>query len=175
MLPEDYRPYIDKYFLRAKEILIKDDLNPYVKAQVFIRKAEVGMNRVYGLKEAVELIDKYSNLFKNDGNIYTLNDGDRYESKETLMVIEGYIHDINDFEIDDDQKIYIDRFDKLPYHQQVFIKESYDKSYRQLEEKWVHINYAYIYRETNKGIKLILKDDIELYKNKRVKYQKPKN
>ncbi|KKL69497.1 hypothetical protein LCGC14_2114280, partial [marine sediment metagenome] len=61
-LPKDHKPYIDKYFLRAKEILQKDGLNPVVKAQVFIRK---GTCRVYGINEAIAILNKYNPNPKN--------------------------------------------------------------------------------------------------------------
>ena len=80
--------------------------------------------------------------------------------------------EINEFEVDDNGRAYLDRYEELPYHQQVFIKEGYDLSFRQLEDKWKHINYAYIYRETKKGLKTILKDDIHLHQNKRMKHHK---
>ena len=56
-LPRDYRPYIDKYFLRAKEILKQDCLNPIVKYQVFIRKGDC---KVYGINETKAILTKYS-------------------------------------------------------------------------------------------------------------------
>ena len=37
-LPEDYKPYTDKYFLYANQILKAEGLNPFVRAQIFIRK-----------------------------------------------------------------------------------------------------------------------------------------
>ena len=56
-LPKDYKPYIDKYFLRAKTILKKENLNPIVKIQVFIRK---GNCKVYGINEAIAILTKYA-------------------------------------------------------------------------------------------------------------------
>ena len=53
MLPEDHRPYIDKYFLHAKEILQKDNLDPIVKYQIFIRETPCA---VYGIDESIALI-----------------------------------------------------------------------------------------------------------------------
>ncbi len=92
-LPQDYRPYIDKYFLRAKEILKKENLNPIVKAQVFIRKGDC---KVYGIDEAIAVLKKYSN--SKNMKIYALKEGDYFKSGETLMTIEAPIQDIIDLE-----------------------------------------------------------------------------
>ena len=92
-LPKDHRPYIDKYFLRAKEILQKDGLNPVVKAQVFIRKGDC---KVYGINEAVAIIKKYSN--SKNLKISALAEGDEFKSGECLMTIEAPIQDIIDLE-----------------------------------------------------------------------------
>ena len=93
-LPSDYRPYIDKYFLRAKEILQKENLNPMVKVQVFIRKGEV---RAYGIDEAIAILLKYSDIEKT-GHIYSLEEGDNFKPGETLMIIEAPIKSIIDLE-----------------------------------------------------------------------------
>lgn len=93
-LPIDYRPYIDKYFLRAKEILQKENLNPMVKAQVFIR---LGGCFVKGINEAIEILCKYSDIEKT-GQIYSLFEGDYFEPGETLMIIEAPIQTIIDLE-----------------------------------------------------------------------------
>ena len=58
--------FTDKYFLRTKEVLRKDGLNPYVRAQVFIRN---GPGIIAGLDEAVKLIRNNSPLEKNGGKI----------------------------------------------------------------------------------------------------------
>lgn len=89
-LPADYRPYIDKYFLRAKTVLKTEGLNPIVKAQVFIRKGGV---KVYGLDEAIAILTKYSDIEKT-GKIYALKEGDYFESCETFMTIEAPIQSI---------------------------------------------------------------------------------
>jgi nicotinate phosphoribosyltransferase len=65
-------------------------LNPYVRAQVFIRK---GPGVVMAMDEALKFIDQNSDLVKNGGKVYALNDGDEYSSKETQMIIEGNIQD----------------------------------------------------------------------------------
>ena len=90
-LPKDHRPYIDKYFLRAKEILQKENLNPTVVAQVFIRK---GNCKVYGIDEAIAILTKYGKNLE----IYSLNEGDYFENGECLMRIKAPIQDIIDLE-----------------------------------------------------------------------------
>ncbi len=92
--PNNYKPFIDKYFLRAKEVLEKETLNPRVLAQVFIRK---GNCKVYGLEEAIACICNYSDIQKK-GHIYSLKDGDYFDSCETLMLIEAPIQTIIDLE-----------------------------------------------------------------------------
>ena len=93
-LPKDHKPYIDKYFLRAKEILVKDELNPMVKVQVFIRR---GYCKLYGIDEAIAIIMNYApnnKLVK----INALQEGDHFEPSETLMTIEAPIQEIIDLE-----------------------------------------------------------------------------
>lgn len=94
-LPDSHEKYTDKYFLRTGEILRAENLNPWVRAQVFIRK---GPGRVYGVDEALEILDKYSNLRENGGNVWALNEGDYYNEKDTLMVIEARVQDIVELE-----------------------------------------------------------------------------
>ncbi|WP_338099520.1 hypothetical protein [Methanolapillus africanus] len=83
--------YTDKYFLRAYEILKKDGLNPFVRAQVFVRK---GPGIISGMDEAISFILNNSDLIKNGGRIYTLSDGETYSPLETILMIEGRILDI---------------------------------------------------------------------------------
>lgn len=90
-LPERFEPYSDKYFLRTHEILEKEGLNPWVRAQVFIRK---GPGEVAGIEESLAIIDRYTDLKKNGGKVYALPEGATYGPKETVMVVEGRIQDI---------------------------------------------------------------------------------
>lgn len=90
-LPESYEQYSDKYFLRTHEILSKEGLNPWVRAQVFVRK---GPGEVGGIEETLAIIDKYTDLKKHGGKVYALPEGSTYQSKETLLVIEGPVQDI---------------------------------------------------------------------------------
>ena len=90
-MKNNFEKYTDKYFLRSQKILQKEGINPWVRAQVFVRK---GPGIMKGINEAVNLIKKYSDLEKNGGAIYALEDGQTYQPLETLMVIEGKINDI---------------------------------------------------------------------------------
>jgi len=92
-LPADHRPYIDKYFLRAKEVLVKDNLNPTVKAQVFIRN---GNCRVYGIDETIAILSKYADTTKL--KVCALKEGDSIQKCETVLTIEAPIQEIMDLE-----------------------------------------------------------------------------
>lgn len=94
-LPENYEKYVDKYFLRSKEVLQKDGLNPWVKMQVFIRD---GPGKVKGIDEAVAILEKYSKLKEHGGKVYALKEGSEYQPCETVMLIEGYLQDFIDLE-----------------------------------------------------------------------------
>jgi nicotinate phosphoribosyltransferase len=94
-LPEFSAPYTDKYFLRSKEILERDNLNPWVLAQVMIRK---GPGQVGGVDEAIAIFKKYSAIREHGGSIYALSDGDQYSGGETLLHIYAPIQDIIDLE-----------------------------------------------------------------------------
>jgi nicotinate phosphoribosyltransferase len=94
-LPLNHKPYQDKYFLRAKEILQAEGINPWVRAQVMIRK---GPGNAYGIDEALAILDKYSNLVEHGGRVYALKEGAKYEPKDTVMLIEAPIQDIIDLE-----------------------------------------------------------------------------
>ena len=87
----DFEKYTDKYFLRAYEILQKDNLNPFVRAQVFVRK---GPGIISGMAEAISFIRTHSDLEKNGGRIYALFDGEPYEPLETILMFEAPILDI---------------------------------------------------------------------------------
>jgi nicotinate phosphoribosyltransferase len=94
-LPKEPRPYADKYFLRTGEVLRAEGINPWVKAQVMIRK---GPGQVYGVDEALDILEKYSSLVQNGGRVYSLEEGANYAPRETLMLIEAPIQDIVELE-----------------------------------------------------------------------------
>ncbi len=90
----DYNAFTDKYFLRSKQILEAEGLNPFVRAQVFIRK---GPGQAYGINEAVDMLAQRP-IAEHGGAVYALPEGARYDQKDTLMVIEAPIQDIIDLE-----------------------------------------------------------------------------
>jgi nicotinate phosphoribosyltransferase len=94
-LPKKPQPYADKYFLRTGEVLRAEGINPWVRAQVMIRK---GPGQVYGIDEALAVLEKYSPLVQNGGRIYSLEEGADYAPRETLMLIEAPIQDIVELE-----------------------------------------------------------------------------
>ncbi|MEM0360616.1 MAG: nicotinate phosphoribosyltransferase [Candidatus Diapherotrites archaeon] len=87
-LPEDFKPYSDKYFLRSKELLEREGLNPCVKYQVFFQK---GPGIVCGIDEAIAIIRKYAGP---EIKIRALYDGEPYSAKETVMEIEGKVQEL---------------------------------------------------------------------------------
>ena len=94
-LPKDHKPHTDKYFLRSKEILEKEDINPYVRYQTFVRK---GPGKIGGIDKSIAAIMKYAPQLKNNGKIYAIDNNTQYQPKETLMVIEGHVQDLIDIE-----------------------------------------------------------------------------
>jgi nicotinate phosphoribosyltransferase len=94
-LPESHRPFTDKYFLRTGQILRAEGINPWVRAQVMIRK---GPGKVYGIDEALAILEKYSPLNEHGGRVYALREGAEYKSRETVMLIEAPIQDFVELE-----------------------------------------------------------------------------
>jgi nicotinate phosphoribosyltransferase len=90
-LPERFEPFSDKYFLRTHEILKAEGVNPWVRAQVFIRK---GPGEVAGIEESIAMLERFTELKAHGGKVYALPERSQYRSKETLMVIEGPMQDI---------------------------------------------------------------------------------
>ncbi len=90
-LPERFEPFSDKYFLRTHEILKAEGLNPWVRAQVFIRK---GPGEVAGIEESLAMLDRFTDLKAHGGKVFALPERSPYQGKETLMVIEGPMQDI---------------------------------------------------------------------------------
>lgn len=67
-------------------------------------------------------------------------------------------------EVNDYEKEILDRFNKLPWHEQELIQESYTKSNRQIQQEY-GINYMVAYKATKKGIKTILGNDYDTMHN----------
>ena len=91
-LVEKYREYTDKYFLRSKQILRAEGINPVVRYQMFARQ---NIPELFGVDEAVHFI---RDVVGNKARIYTLRDGQEYTAKEPIMKIEGRVQDLIDLE-----------------------------------------------------------------------------
>jgi len=81
-LKEGY--FTDKYFWRAKEILLKEKKHPQVIMQVFTKKDGIfcgGPEAAFVIKNAIE---KSGNI-----KVKSLKDGDPFSPWETVMTIEG--------------------------------------------------------------------------------------
>ena len=63
-LPEHPEDYTDIYFLRTREILRAKGWNPWIKAQVFVRR---GPGRVAGIYDLLAVLGKYTPFFENGG------------------------------------------------------------------------------------------------------------
>jgi len=86
--------YSDTYFNRARTILERDDHHPTVRMQVFARNPAV----LCGIDEALAILQLCSGNSRPDGawedgwpalDVRALHDGDRIESYETVMTIDG--------------------------------------------------------------------------------------
>jgi nicotinate phosphoribosyltransferase len=76
--------YTDKYFVRAREVLLSDNHRPRVLMQVFTKtRAYLG-----GIDEAIAILKLCSHAW-NDLTVHALYDGDEVEPWETVMTIEG--------------------------------------------------------------------------------------
>jgi len=84
MVKIDVEKIADKYFVRARDILVADRLNPWVNMQVFVRK---GPGKAAGTEEALDLVVDNSNIEKAGGRIYAKKEGSSYEPRETQMNI----------------------------------------------------------------------------------------
>ncbi len=73
------------------------------------------------------------------------------------------------FEPTDYELSIIQSCEKLPYLQNGLLKESYDLSIREIATKYKYINYGLVARELDKARRTVLGNDIDLYKNKRLK------
>lgn len=76
--------YSDKYFVRAREVLIADGHHPHVLMQVF-GKADAYLG---GVDEAIAILKLCSSSW-DDLTVHALYDGEEVKPWETLMTIEG--------------------------------------------------------------------------------------
>lgn len=76
--------YSDKYFVRARELLLKDRYRPCVTMQVF------GKSHAFlgGIDEAIAIL-KLCSLTWDELQVWALYDGDKIEPWETVLLIEG--------------------------------------------------------------------------------------
>ena len=143
-------------FIICKDKMLADDLVSDMYLKLFECKKEI--NDFYVIRTIRNLFLDYIKSKKNISidNFYNLAENN------------------NTFEADDYELSIIQDCEKLPYLQNGLLKESYDLSVRQISEKYQHINYGLIHRELDKARKTILGNDIDLYKNKRLKNGKTK-
>lgn len=76
--------YSDKYFVRAREILKRDNHHPRVLMQVFARKPGI----ICGMGEAIAVLRLCAER-PEELEIRALFDGDSFKGMETVMTIEG--------------------------------------------------------------------------------------
>jgi nicotinate phosphoribosyltransferase len=76
--------YSDKYFQRAREILVADDHHPHVVMQVFTQSGGV----LGGMDEAVAIL-KLCAFSWDDLTVKALYDGDKIKAWEPVLTIEG--------------------------------------------------------------------------------------
>jgi len=92
-LPESHVPYTDKYFLRTNEILEKENINPRISMKVFCR----GKGPTAGLDEAVEILIAYSDLEKQNGEIW-ITPKKTFSNTEPLMIVKGPVRSFVELE-----------------------------------------------------------------------------
>lgn len=90
VVQEGHEPYTDKYFLRSREILKAEDINPIVRYQVFARQDLT----LEGVDEAVEFLGQVG----RDIRVYGLRDGEEYRANEPILKLEGHVQDLVDLE-----------------------------------------------------------------------------
>ena len=74
------------------------------------------------------------------------------------------------FEADDYQQTILDKFDKLHWIDKDLIRESYDRSLREIQEEYPLIHYGFAHRRINQSMKDIFGEDFDnKYINKRNK------
>lgn len=79
--------YSDKYFVRAREILLADPERPRVTMQVFGKAPAL----LGGIDEAIAIL-KLCSMEWSDLEVQALYDGDEIEPWETVLLIEGPYH-----------------------------------------------------------------------------------
>lgn len=95
-LPEDHKPYTDKYFLKSRQILEESGINPHTAIKVFARGE--GPIPEAGLDAAVDVIETYVPDFEENGGEVWTTEKDTFDTKDPLMVIEGPVQDVIELE-----------------------------------------------------------------------------
>lgn len=90
-ISENYQAYTDKYFLRSKQILQTENINPRVRYQVFARKDLT----LKGISEAVDFVKQVAG---DKVRIYALRDGQLYTANTPIMKLEGPVQELIDLE-----------------------------------------------------------------------------
>ena len=90
-IAKQYREYTDKYFIRTRQILEAEGVNPLVRYQCFARKG----NTARGIDEAVAFIKDAAGY---KARVFALKDGELYEPCEPLMKLEGRVQDLVELE-----------------------------------------------------------------------------
>jgi DNA-directed RNA polymerase specialized sigma24 family protein len=106
------------------------------------------------------------NLFRSKKN----------KAKKEPVSLDGfyYIEDTTkQFEPTDAEQKILDKAKNIKWHRLEFIKESYDRSNREIADTY-DINYGFVFRETKLGIQEILNEDYYKYQNSKLKWQKNK-
>jgi nicotinate phosphoribosyltransferase len=91
MLPQDHRPYTDKYFLRTSQILKDEGLNP----KVGIKITAAGAGKVAGLSRIVEVLQQYTGMRGIEAWVTRKQE---FKGKELLALIKGHVQDIVELE-----------------------------------------------------------------------------
>lgn len=91
-LIKNHEAYTDKYFLRSKEILQAENINPIVRYQVFTRQ---DVENFTGIHDATKFI---KSIAGDKVKIYSIKEGDSYKAKEPIMKLEGRVQDLVDLE-----------------------------------------------------------------------------
>lgn len=111
----------------------------------------------------------------NDSYVYMIIKSlfiDHVRKTNTPVSIEQ-LHYLKDnaskFEPNDKEAEILDRFNTLDWKQKELIEESYHMSLREIEKEYPMINYGYAHRQIHKGLKKVLKEDYDKYKNSNCK------
>lgn len=80
----DYSYYTDKYFIYTNHILRQEQINPIIAMNVFAR----GKGKVVGLDQAVDILENYSTIKKDGGEVW-ITQKEEFQEKDTLMIIKA--------------------------------------------------------------------------------------